>query len=130
MGSSLVSRFGPGGVSVTAAEIIEAAAPDPVFTASDVTLPRNAVTGAEYRGGNIMRLVSAEVEHGYGSGGWAGFKQWLSVGRVVRKGEHGTACITVIAGKEGEEGKAKGRGVRGFRVFHYDQTTELVSVTE
>lgn len=105
-------------------------------------MPYNAVTGAQYQGKNIDRLASAELMHGYGPGGWAGFGQWLKVGRVVRKGEHGTACITVIgrSGTESEtarsvtdsretagKGKRKGGGVRGFRVFHFDQTTELKS---
>lgn len=91
-------------------------------------VPRNAVTGADYRGGNVVRLLAAEAEHGYRSGaGWAGFGQWRSIGRVVMKGEHGTACIAVTSGgKEADDKPRKGRGVRGFRVFHYDQTTELV----
>lgn len=101
--------------------------------------PANAVTGAQYGGRNIARLQEAQLIGGYGPGGWAGFQQWLTVGRVVRKGEHGTACVTVIgtratssadsASSNGPEiegsRKGKGRGVRGFRVFHFDQTTEL-----
>jgi antirestriction protein ArdC len=94
-----------------------------------VELPRNAVTGAYYRGKNVDRLLSAAEEAGYVGAEWAGFKQWLSVGRVVRKGEHGTGCITVV-GEMRDEGAATTRstgkrGVRGFRVFHRDQTDEL-----
>lgn len=101
----------------------------------DLSVPYNAVTGAAYRGKNIDRLLSAEIIGNYGPGGWAGFKQWLTVGRVVRKGEHGTACVTVIGKREGSDdqpaedakgGARRGGGVRGFRVFHFDQTTELV----
>ena len=82
--------------------------------------PYNRVTGVEYRGGNIMRLMLAEAEHGWeASRGWAGFHQWISVGRVVRKGEHGTKAMTVVTV---EDGKTK---PRGFVVFHYDQTEPL-----
>ncbi len=105
-------------------------------------VPYNAVTGTAYRGKNVDRFLAAELEHGYGAGGWAGFGQWLRVGRVVRKGEHGTAGVTVTGAGKGESSssseaageaaessskgkRGKGGGVRGFRVFHFDQTTEL-----
>jgi antirestriction protein ArdC len=85
--------------------------------------PFNAVTGADYAGGNIDRLLNAEAENGYASeGGWAGFKQWLTVGRVVRKGEHGTPCLTVITVDDGDK---ESKRPRGFRVFHFDQTVEV-----
>lgn len=92
-------------------------------------LPYNAVTGTQYAGGNIMRLAIAEVEHDYSSGrGWAGYKQWLSVGRVVRKGEHGTP-IAAMGSKVVDNGDGT-TSVTTFpgkarRVFHFDQTTEL-----
>jgi hypothetical protein len=106
--------------------------------------PRNAVTGAQYGGRNIEKLRQAAYQAGYGRGGWAGFQQWLTVGRVVRKGEHGTSCLTVMGDrkKAGDASSStsaktstdsssstarKGRGVRGFRVFHFDQTCELES---
>ena len=86
---------------------------------------RNEVTGKAYAGGNILRLEAAEIAEGYDeTHGWAGFGQWKSVGRVVRKGERGVACLTVTHTVL-EDGSSK-RGARGFRVFHYDQTTELV----
>lgn len=84
---------------------------------------KNETTGAEYRGKNVDRLLMAEAEHGYGDEhGWAGFHQWLGAGRVVRKGEHGTACMTVVTVTDD---KGSARKPRGFRVFHYDQTQEL-----
>lgn len=175
MVSSLVGRFGPGVVPLSDAEEhelaeLEAGAEVELAECSSPAalvaehsgrvegsmgigeprgvrvVPWNAVTGAQYGGKNVQRLLMAEAEQGWETaGGWAGFKQWLSVGRVVRKGEHGTACITVI-GRNGTEsemarsvtdsresgagGKKKGGGVRGFRVFHFDQTCELEAVTE
>lgn len=112
---------------MTAASVDDVDARVAAAMAQDV--PYNAVTGATYRGKNIGRLVGAEVDGGYGPGGWAGFQQWLTVDRVVRKGEHGTACVTVMVDKTEDGEPSKSRGVRGFRVFHYDQTTELDEVT-
>lgn len=126
-------------VAVIVAPVHASSSADPAPSSSPVDLarmPYNYVTGAEYRGKNIDRLIDAAMVGGYSGHAWAGFQQWITLGRVVRKGEHGTACVTVIgdrssssdAGVEAGPYKGeqkKGRGVRGFRVFHYDQTTEL-----
>lgn len=88
---------------------------------------RNETTGAQYQGKNVDRLLMAEAVAGFDPArGWAGFGQWRNAGRIVRRGQHGTACITVVrVGKDPETGKG-GRGApRGFRVFHYDQTEPL-----
>lgn len=83
----------------------------------------NETTGAAYQGRNVLRLVMVEIEREYdGRRGWAGFKQWLDAGRVVRKGEHGTPCMTVVTVTDD---KGTARKPRGFRVFHYDQTEPL-----
>jgi antirestriction protein ArdC len=83
----------------------------------------NEVTNTSYQGRNVIRLCAAESEHSYDdSRGWAGYKQWLTVGRVVRKGEHGTPCMTVVTVGDEEHRTTK---PRGFRVFHYDQTVQL-----
>lgn len=137
---AIVAGFGPIGIEAGALEEAPSSSGD-VWSPKVDAVPRNAVTGAAYRGGNVVRLLAAEEEHGYRSGaGWAGFGQWRSVGRVVRKGEHGTACIAVTGGgkEAGEESapsssdkkKRRGGGVRGFRVFHFDQTCELVPAEE
>lgn len=85
----------------------------------------NEVTGVAYQGGNIARLTAAQMDNNYDPAkGWAGFKQWLDAGRVVRKGEHGTPCLRVLVttDKQGNEKKV----AKGFRVFHFDQTEVLV----
>ena len=83
----------------------------------------NETTRAEYQGRNIDRLVNAEILHGYDSRrGWAGYRQWLDAGRVVRKGEHGVSCLTVVTVDRDANGHGGTRKPRGFRVFHYDQT--------
>lgn len=86
----------------------------------------NAVTGAQYQGKNIDRLLMATAQGGYDPDkGWAGFHQWRSIGRTVRKGEHGTPCMTIVRVDKGPDGKGGTTAPRGFRVFHYDQTDEL-----
>lgn len=87
-------------------------------------VPYNAVTGADYRGRNVDRLVGAAAAAGYDlARGWAGYRQWVDAGRCVRKGEHGTACMTVVSVTDPKAGPV--RKPRGFKVFHYDQTVEL-----
>lgn len=89
-------------------------------------LPFNATTGECYEGGNINRLLGALLDRGFNQEqGWAGYKQWLDAGRVVRKGEHGIHCQRVIAVETNEDGKATKTNVRGFVVFHWSQTEPL-----
>lgn len=107
----------PAARPATAAQV--AAIAGPVDTGDDFEIPRNALTGAEYRGRNIPRLLVAAAEHGYNGPEWAGFTQWRKLGRTVRKGEHGTACLTVVTC---DDGKTR---PRGFKVFHRDQTGEI-----
>ena len=86
----------------------------------------NEVTGEAYHGGNIGRLGEAAISNGYDiDHGWAGFQQWRTVGRTVRRGEHGTPCMTVVTVDRDEDGNGGTRKPRGFRVFHFDQTDEL-----
>lgn len=55
-----------------------------------VGLPCNAVTGRGYSGVNILILWGAVIENGFASQQWLTFKQALSAGGNVRKGERGT----------------------------------------
>ncbi|RWH49463.1 MAG: DUF1738 domain-containing protein [Mesorhizobium sp.] len=56
-------------------------------------LPKNASTGRAYSGINILILWGAVVQHGYPGQGWLTFRQALSLGGNVRKGEHGTTVV-------------------------------------
>src|SRR5687767_807034 len=78
-----------------------------ISSMSITTVPTNAVTGEAYQGNNVNRLLVAELERGYGPGGWAGFKQWLTAGRVVRKGERGTRCQRVVTVTDEKTGRAR-----------------------
>lgn len=56
-------------------------------------LPKNTATGRTYSGINILILWGAVVERGYSGQNWLTFRQALSLGGNVRKGEHGTTIV-------------------------------------
>ena len=56
-------------------------------------LPRNASSGRTYSGINILILWGAVMQHGFPAQGWVTFRQALSLGGSVRKGEHGTTVV-------------------------------------
>jgi antirestriction protein ArdC len=56
-------------------------------------LPTNALTGAEYRGSNVLSLWVAGMAKGYTSNRWATYKQWAELGAQVRKGEKSATGI-------------------------------------
>ncbi|MER9593197.1 ArdC-like ssDNA-binding domain-containing protein [Mesorhizobium australicum] len=55
-------------------------------------LPKNAA-GRTYSGINILILWGAVIENGYPGQHWLTFRQALSLGGNVRKGEHGTTIV-------------------------------------
>ncbi len=56
-------------------------------------LPRNASTGRSYSGINVLILWGAVIEHGFPAQAWLTFRQALSLGGNVRKGERGTTVV-------------------------------------
>ncbi|RWX68861.1 zincin-like metallopeptidase domain-containing protein [Mesorhizobium sp. M2A.F.Ca.ET.039.01.1.1] len=56
-------------------------------------LPKNAATGRGYSGINILILWGAVIERSYPGQSWLTFRQALSLGGNVRKGEHGTTIV-------------------------------------
>lgn len=99
---------------------------------------RNALTQSAYSGKNQKLLQDAAALAGIESTKVAGFKQWLELGRVVKKGEHGTKLIMVCDKKLGDEKAgdvkvqdsasgepAKYRVCKTVTVFFESQTTEL-----
>lgn len=57
--------------------------------ASAISLPRNAATGRAYSGINILILWGSLFDAGYPSQQWLTFRQAITLGGTVRKGEHG-----------------------------------------
>ncbi len=58
-----------------------------------LAMPQNAATGRRYSGINILILWGAVIERGFPSQSWLTFRQALSLGGNVRKGERGTTVV-------------------------------------
>jgi len=58
-----------------------------------LAMPRNAATARCYSGVNVLILWGAVIQHGFPCQSWLTFRQALSLGGHVRRGEHG---ITVV----------------------------------
>jgi antirestriction protein ArdC len=58
-----------------------------------LAMPKNAGTGRQYSGINVLILWGAVIEHGFPGQRWLTFRQALSLGGNVRKGEHGTTVV-------------------------------------
>lgn len=56
-------------------------------------LPRNALTGRNYSGVNVLLLWGAAIEHGHPSQSWMTFRQAQEAGGCVRKGERGVTVV-------------------------------------
>lgn len=86
-------------------------------------LPYNEVTKRPYTGQNIAILLMANDKDMR----WAGYDQWLSVGRQVAKDQHCTHILGIvdkIISKEDEPKRYK-KAPRSFRVFNYSQTIPI-----
>src|SRR5579875_3284478 len=58
-----------------------------------LAMPKNAATGRQYSGINVLILWGAVIKHGFPAQSWLTFRQALSLGGNVRKGEHGTTVV-------------------------------------
>ena len=58
-----------------------------------LAMPRNAATGRGYSGINVLILWGAVVARGYSCQSWLTFRQALSLGGNVRKGERGVTVV-------------------------------------
>jgi antirestriction protein ArdC len=58
-----------------------------------LAMPANAATGRQYSGINVLILWGAVIEHGFPVQSWLTFRQALSLGGHVRKGERGTTVV-------------------------------------
>jgi antirestriction protein ArdC len=97
-------------------------------------LPRNASTSRHYSGVNILILWGATIEHQFSRQSWLTFRQALSLGGHVRKGERGTTVVYVDrfvphdekrrAFEAGEDAQAI-LLLKQFTVFNVDQCEGL-----
>ncbi len=102
--------------------------------AAPLAMPRNAATGRGYSGINVLILWGAVVACGYSCQSWLTFRQALSLGGCVRKGERGTTVVYAdrfVPGDELERAHESGEDVRTiaflkrFTVFSVDQCDGL-----
>lgn len=100
---------------------------------SSASLPRNPVGKYEYHGINVLSLWASQQLRAFTTGRWATYRQWLSIGAQVRKGETGSPTVFYqpIMGDDdrensGDSASAQGRSGRPFvlkiaTVFNADQ---------
>jgi antirestriction protein ArdC len=101
-------------------------------------LPRNAATGRAYSGINVLILWIACMERGFTSQAWLTFRQALTTGAHVRKGERGTTLVyadrfipyreRTRAAETGEQPDAI-PFLKRFTVFNADQCEGLPADT-
>lgn len=99
-----------------------------------LAMPKNASTGRHYSGVNVLILWGAVIEHGFAGQSWLTFRQALSLGGHVRKGERGTTVVYADrfipddekkrAAETGEDAQAI-PFLKRFTVFNADQCDEL-----
>ena len=97
-------------------------------------LPKNACTDRQYSGVNVLLLWGAVIERGFSGQSWLTFRQALSLGGNVRKGERGTTVVYADRFvPEDEKRRARETGedaqvipfLKRFTVFNTDQCENL-----
>lgn len=99
-----------------------------------LAMPANAATGRGYSGINVLILWGAVIEHGFPVQSWLTFRQALSLGGHVRKGEHGTTVVYAdrfIPDDEKQRARETGEDAQAipflkrFTVFNVAQCEDL-----
>ena len=101
---------------------------------ASLSMPKNASTNRSYSGVNVLLLWGSTIENGFTGQSWLTFRQALSLGGHVRKGERGTTVVYADrfvpsdekrrAAETGEEAQAI-PFLKRFTVFNCDQCDEL-----
>ena len=99
-----------------------------------LAMPKNASTGRTYSGINVLLLWGTVIERGFTGQSWLTFRQALSLGGNVRKGERGTTVVYADRFvPEDEKRRAREMGedaqaipfLKRFTVFNTDQCENL-----
>ena len=102
--------------------------------AAPLAMPRNAATGRAYSGVNVLILWGAVVARSFSCQSWLTFRQALSLGGNVRKGERGTTVVYADRfTPEDEKRRSRETGedaqtipfLKRFTVFSTDQCENL-----
>jgi antirestriction protein ArdC len=101
---------------------------------ASLAMPTNAATKRRYTGINVLILWTAVIERGFTGQSWLTFRQALSLGGHVRKGEHGTTIVYADrfvpnderrrAERDGDEPEAI-PFLKRFTIFNTDQCEDL-----
>jgi antirestriction protein ArdC len=103
-------------------------------SAAPLGMPRSAASRKFYSGINILILWDAVIRRGFANQEWLTFRQALSLGGHVRKGEKGTViCYADSFVPKGERERAKDSGddpsrvpfLKRFTVFNVEQCEGL-----
>jgi len=103
-----------------------------------LAMPKNASTKRPYSGVNLLILWGAVIEHGFTGQSWLTFRQALSLGGHVRKGERGTTVVYAdrfIPDDEKKRAVESGQEaqtilfLKRFTVFNTDQCDALPDET-
>ena len=101
---------------------------------ASLAMPKNATTHRQYSGINVLILWGAVIEHDFSTQNWLTFRQALSLGANVRKGEHGTTVVYADRFVPDEERRRADRDgdepsaipfLKRFTVFNTDQCENL-----
>ena len=105
---------------------------------ASLAMPKNAATARSYSGINVLILWGAVIEHGFTGQSWLTFRQALSLGGNVRKGEHGATIVYADRfTPQDERRRAEETGetpgaipfLKRFTVFNTDQCDGLPEET-
>lgn len=96
-------------------------------------MPKNGLTGNDYKGSNVLMLWFAKEELGYKSNTWLTYKQAIELGAQVRKGEKSTLCsyFDMKEKKQADSDMEQGEGkdfymlCKPFFLFNLDQIDNL-----
>jgi antirestriction protein ArdC len=99
-----------------------------------LAMPQNAATYRRYSGINVLILWNAVIERGFSGQSWLTFRQALSLGGCVRRGERGTSVVYAdrfVPAEEMKRASTVGDEARAipflkrFTVFNTDQCDGL-----
>jgi antirestriction protein ArdC len=99
-----------------------------------LAMPQNAATNRRYSGINVLILWNAVIERGFSGQSWLTFRQAVSLGGCIRRGERGTSVVYAdrfVPAEEMKRASTAGDEARAipflkrFTVFNTDQCDGL-----